>query len=170
MGAMGRLLIYRPVACRALICLDFHESWSVSLKKQNVCVMVNETMVRKNVRDFRGSVINPRDHFVLPDKRRLSLNDVSELLSNQQFWTDNPRMRTLLPQLLEYMVSPYKGAPTVAGKKVRGGGIWDALFKQMDGEMDADDSTNPAPLRHGATARPPKASCVMEPPLVPPKG
>ena len=96
-------------------------------------------------------MINPRDHFALPDKRRLSRNDVSELLSNQQFWTDNPRMRTLLPQLLEYMVSPYKGAPTVAGEKVRGGGIWDALFKQMDGEMDL--TTAPIPHR-----------CVMEPP------
>ena len=77
-------------------------------------------VARKNVRDFRGSVINPRDHFVFPDKRRLSRNDVSELLSNQQFWIDNPHMRSLIPQLLDYMVSPWKGAPTVA-KKVRGG-------------------------------------------------
>ena len=78
-------------------------------------------VARKNVRDFRGSVINPRDHLVLPDKRRLRHNDVSELLSNQQFWVDNPHMRSLIPQLLEYMVSPYKGKPAVAGKKVRGG-------------------------------------------------
>ena len=114
-------------------------------------------VARKNVRDLRGSVINPRDHLVPPDKRRLSRNDVSELLSNQQFWADNPHMRSLIPQLLEYMVSPWKGTPTVAGKKVRGGGMWDEMFKQMDAEMDADDQmsdANPAPLRHGATARP----------------
>ena len=82
-------------------------------------------VARKNVRDFRNVVINPRDHLVLPDKRRLSRNDVSELLSNQQFWIDNPHMRSLIPQLLEYMVSPYNGKPTVAKKKVRGGGLWD---------------------------------------------
>ena len=74
-------------------------------------------VARKNVRDFRNVVINPRDHFVLPDKRRLSRNDVSELLSNQEFWADNPHMRSLIPQLLEYMVSPYNGKPTVAKKK-----------------------------------------------------
>ena len=114
-------------------------------------------VARKNVRDFRNVVINPRDHLVLPDKRRLSRNDVSELLSNQQFWIDNPHMRSLIPQLLEYMVSPYNGKPTVAKKKVRGGGLWDAVFKQMDAELDAGDQmpdANPAPLRHGATARP----------------
>ena len=87
-------------------------------------------VARKNVRDFRGSVINPRDHYVLPDKRRLSRNDVSELLSNQQFWIDNPHMRSLIPQLLDYMVSPWKGAPTVA-KKVRGGGI-EAVLTRAD--------------------------------------
>ena len=114
-------------------------------------------VARKNVRDFRGSVINPRDHLVLPDKRRLSRNDVSELLSNQQFWIDNPHMRSLIPQLLEYMVSPYNGKPTVAKKKVRGGGLWEDLFAQMDIELGDDEPTgdaNPAPLRHGATARP----------------
>ena len=133
-------------------------------------------VARKNVRDLRGSVINPRDHLVLPDKRRLSRNDVSELLSNQQFWTDNPHMRSLIPQLLEYMVSPYKGKPTVAGKKMRGGGVWEEVFRQVDA-MDADDQMpdlesfagnpglasrltdhyarrTPTPLRHGATARP----------------
>ena len=93
-------------------------------------------VARKNVRDFRGSMIDPRDHFVLPDKRRLSRNDVSELLSNQQFWTDNPHMRSLLPQLLEYMVSPYKGAPTMAGKKVRGGGLLDEFLQWADDESD----------------------------------
>ena len=93
------------------------------------------TMVvaRKNVRDFRGSVINPRDHFVLPDKRRLSRNDVSELLSNQQFLIDNPHMRSLIPQLLEYMVSPYNGKPTVAKKKVRGGGLYGKIFRTSHG-------------------------------------
>ena len=67
-------------------------------------------------------------------------------------------MRSLIPQLLNYMVSPYDGKPTVAGKKVRGGGPWDAVLKQMDDEMDADDQmrdANPAPPRHGATARQP---------------
>ena len=87
-------------------------------------------VAHKNVRDFRNVVINPRDHFVLPDKRRLSRNDVSELLSNQQFWIDNPHMRSLIPQLLDYMVSPWKGAPTVA-KKVRGGGI-EAVLTRAD--------------------------------------
>mgnify|MGYP001061651085 CR=1 FL=1 len=114
-------------------------------------------VARKNVRDFRNVVINPRDHLVLPDKRRLSRNDVSELLSNQQFWIDNPHMRSLIPQLLEYMVSPYNGKPTVAKKKVRGGGLWEDLFAQMDIELGDDEPTgdaNPAPLRHGATARP----------------
>ena len=54
------------------------------------------TMVaRKNIRDLRGSVINPRDHFVLPSKQLLSRNDVSELLPNQGLWSDNPRMRAL---------------------------------------------------------------------------
>ena len=96
-----------------------HGWLSVSLKKQNVYVMVNETMVRKNIRDFRGRVINPRDHLVLPNKRRLSRSDVSELLSNQQFWTNNPHVRSLIPQLLNYMVSPYNGKPTVAKKKER---------------------------------------------------
>ena len=92
------------------------------ISQQNVVACGKRTMVvaRKNVRDFRGSVINPRDHFVLPDKRRLSRNDVRELLSNQTVWrVDNPQC-VLIPQLLDYMVSPWKGAPTVA-KKVRGG-------------------------------------------------
>ena len=114
-------------------------------------------VARKNVRGFRGVVVSPHDQLVLPDKRRLSRNDVRELLSNQQFWTDNPHMRSLIPQLLEYTVSPYNGKPSVAGKKVRGGGIWDEVFKQMDAELDDDDQmpdANPAPLRYGATARP----------------
>ena len=102
-------------------------------------------------------VINPRDHFVLPDKRRLSRNDVSELLSNQEFWMDNPHMRSLIPQLLEYMVSPYNGKPTVAKKKVRGGGLYEDFWKCMDSTWSSDEpmgDANPAPLRHGATARP----------------
>ena len=124
-------------------------------------------VARKNVRDFRGSVINPRDHFVLPDKRRLSRNDVSELLSNQQFWIDNPHsstgnfssLRSLIPQLLEYMVSPYNGKPTVAKKKVRGGGLYEDFWKShgfdlIDDDEPMGDDANPAPLRHGATARP----------------
>ena len=95
-----------------------------------LCIYANKmlrsgkrTMVaRKNIRDLRGSVINPRDHFVLPSKQLLSRNDVSELLSNQGLWSDNPRMRALIPQLLGYMVSLYKGTPTVAkAEKVRGG-------------------------------------------------
>ena len=113
-------------------------------------------VARKNVRDFRNVVINPRDHFVLPDKRRLSRNDVSELLSNQEFWADNPHMRSLIPQLLEYMVSPYNGKPTVAKKKVRGGGLWEDFFAQVDAELDDDDQTAAAPPpRRGATARNP---------------
>ena len=88
-------------------------------------------VARKNIREFRGSVINPRGHFVLPDKWRLSHNDVSELLSNQQFWADNPRMRSLIPQLLECIVSPYKGAPAVAGN-VRGGGFVDQFLQWAD--------------------------------------
>ena len=121
-------------------------------------------VARKNVRDFRNVVINPRDHFVLPDKRRLSRNDVSELLSNQEFWADNPHMRSLIPQLLEYMVSPYNGKPTVAKKKkVRGGGVWDVLEqqmeelnKQMDVELDDDEPMAAAPPpRRGSTARNP---------------
>ena len=115
-------------------------------------------VARKNVRDFRGSVINPRDHYVLPDKRRLSRNDVSELLSNQQFWADNPHMRSLIPQLLEYMVSPYNGKPTVAKKKkVRGGGPYEDFWNSHGFDLVDDEPTgdaNPAPLRHGATARP----------------
>jgi len=113
-------------------------------------------VARKNVRDFRNVVINPRDHLVLPDKRRLSRNDVSELLSNQEFWADNPHMRSLIPQLLEYMVSPYNGKPTVAKKKVRGGGLWEDFFAQVDAELDDDDQTAAAPPpRRGATARNP---------------
>ena len=112
-------------------------------------------VARKNVRDFRGRVINPRDHFVLPDKRRLSRNDVNELLSNQQFWTDNPHMRSLIPQLLEYMVSPYDGKPTVAKKKVRGGGLWDELNKQMEPSWTM---TTKCPMRtpHCRATEPPK--------------
>ena len=133
-----------------------HGWLSVSLKKQNVYVMVNETMVRKNIRDFRGRVINPRDHLVLPNKRRLSRSDVSELLSNQQFWTNNPHVRSLIPQLLNYMVSPYNGKPTVAKKKVSGGGLWEDFFAQVDAELDEDDQTAAAPPpRRGATARNP---------------
>ena len=94
-------------------------------------------VARKNVRDFRNVVINPRDHLVLPDKRRLSRNDVSELLSNQQFWIDNPHMRSLIPQLLEYMVSPYKGKPTVVNK-VRGGGLWQEVYRQVDADYPDD--------------------------------
>ena len=107
-------------------------------------------VARKNVRDFRNVVINPRDHFVLPDKRRLSRNDVSELLSNQQFWVDNPHMRSLIPQLLEYMVSPYNGKPTVAKKKVRGGGLYEDFWKLHGFDLVDDDEpmgdANPAPL------------------------
>ena len=86
-------------------------------KPTKCCACGKRTVVvaRKNVRDFRGVVISPHDHLVFPDKRRLSRNDVRELFSNQRFWTDNPHMRFLIPQLLEYMVSPYKGKPTVAG-------------------------------------------------------
>ena len=127
-------------------------------KPTKSCAVYKRTMVvaRKNVRDFRGSVINPRDHFVLPDKRRLSRNDVSELLSNQEFWADNPHMRSLIPQLLEYMVSPYNGKPTVAKKKVRGGGLWEDFFAQVDAELDDDEPTAAAPPpRRGATARNP---------------
>ena len=64
-------------------------------------------------------------------------------------------MRSLIPQLLEYMVSSYKGKPTVAGKKVGGGGIWDEVFKQMDAELDDDDnigSTNTRPTKRTTTA------------------
>ena len=119
-------------------------------------------VARKNVRDFRNVVINPRDHLVLPDKRRLSRNDVSELLSNQQFWIDNPHMRSLIPQLLEYMVSPYKGKPTVAGKKVRGGGIWDEVFEQMDAELDEDDQMPDA--RRTPTHLPPQRDPIANTP------
>ena len=108
-------------------------------------------VARKNVRDFRGGAINPRDHFVLPDKRRLSRNDASELLSKQQFWVDNPRI-VLIPQLLRYMVSPYKGAPAVAGK-VRGGGFVDQFLQAGDDETGSKRTT--APERDGEANIPP---------------
>ena len=108
---------------------------------------------------------------------------MSELLSNQQFWVDNPHMRSLIPQLLEYMVSPYNGKPTVAKKKVRGGGLYEDFWKLHGFDLVDDDEpmgdANPAPLRtrsphaahnptpllHGHTARPTKP-----PHLEPPKG
>ena len=70
------------------------------------------------IRDFHGRVINPKDHFVLPNKQKLSRSDVRDLLSDPSVWRGN--IQSLTPQLLDYMVSPWKGAPTVA-KKVRGG-------------------------------------------------
>ena len=75
------------------------------------------TMVGR-IRDFHGRVINPKDHFVLPNKQKLSRSDVRDLLSDPSVWRGNIQSPT--PQLLDYMVSPWKGAPTVA-KKVRGG-------------------------------------------------
>ena len=70
------------------------------------------------IRDFHGRVINPKDHFVLPNKQKLSRSDVRDILSDPSVWRGN--IQSLIPQLLDYMVSPWKGAPTVA-KKVRGG-------------------------------------------------
>ena len=70
------------------------------------------------IRDFHGRVINPKDHFVLPNKQKLSRSDVRDILSDPSVWRGN--IQSLIPQFLDYMVSPWKGAPTVA-KKVRGG-------------------------------------------------
>ena len=75
------------------------------------------TMVGR-IRDFHGRVINPKDHFVLPNKQKLSRSDVRDILSDPSVWRGN--IQSLIPQFLDYMVSPWKGAPTVA-KKVRGG-------------------------------------------------
>ena len=82
------------------------------------------TMVGR-IRDFRGSVVNPKDHFVLPNKQKLSRSDVRDILSDPSVWRGNRaeaplQLQSLIPQFLDYMVSPWKGAPTVA-KKVRGG-------------------------------------------------
>ena len=70
------------------------------------------------IRDFHGRVINPKDHLILPNKQKLSRSDVRDILSDPSVWRGN--IQSLTPQLLDYMVSPWKGAPTVA-KKVRGG-------------------------------------------------
>ena len=144
-------------------------------------------VARKNVRDFRGSVINPRDHLVLPDKRRLSRNDVSELLSNQEFWADNPHMRSLIPQLLEYMVSPYNGKPTQWRRRRRKYAVavpmktfgirMDSTWSMMTSQWammriphrcatEPPHALPPTPHRC-ATEQPharPKASCAMMPP------
>ena len=46
-------------------------------KPTKSCACGKRTMVvsRKNARDFRGVVISPHGHLVLPDKRRLSRDD-----------------------------------------------------------------------------------------------
>ena len=109
---------------------------------------------------------------------------MSELLSNQEFWIDNPHMRSLIPQLLEYMVSPYNGKPTVAKKKVRGGGLYEDFWKLHGFDLVDDDEpmgdANPAPLARTTQALPAsrphswpgqQATAPTKPPhLEPPKG
>ena len=117
--------------------------------------------VRKNVNDFHGRIINPKDHVILPTNQRLSRSDVKELLSNGAVWRDNHQLHAFIPQLLDYMLSPWKGSQSVvkAGKKVRGGARkgWLAGFadlvnqinQMVDDDLDESglDDRNPATKR-----------------------
>ena len=108
------------------------------------------TMVGR-IRDFHGRVINPKDHFVLPNKQKLSRSDVRGILSDPSVWRGN--MQSLIPQLLDYMVSPWKGAPTVAGK-LHGGAFTDLFNQWIDDESSENDRTpanDPANDRNPAT-------------------
>ena len=93
------------------------------------------TMVGR-IRDFHGRVINPKDHFVLPNKQKLSRSDVRDLLSNPSVWRGN--IQSLIPQLIDYMVSPWKGAPAVAGK-LHGGAFTDLFNQWVDDESSEND-------------------------------
>ena len=97
------------------------------------------------IRDFHGRVINPKDHFVLPNKQKPSRSDMRDLLSNPSVWRGNRaearlQLQSLIPQLLDYMVSPWKGAPTVAGK-LHGGAFTDLFNQWVDDESSENDRT-----------------------------
>ena len=94
------------------------------------------------IRDFHGRVINPKDHFVLPNKRKLSRSDVKDLLSDQSVWRGNKQIQPLIPQLLDYMVSPWKGTPTVAGKLHGGAFNWSSLSSLFNNWVDDESGTN----------------------------
>lgn len=99
------------------------------------------TMVGR-IRDFHGRVIDPKDHFVLPNKRKLSRSDVRDLLSDQSVWRDNKEIQFLLPQLLDYIISPWKGTPTVAGKLHGGAFNWSSLSSLFNNWIDDESGTN----------------------------
>ena len=99
------------------------------------------TMVGR-IRDFHGRVINPKDHFVLPNKRKLSRSDVKDLLSDQSVWRGNKQIQPLIPQLLDYMVSPWKGTPTVAGKLHGGAFNWSSLSSLFNNWIDDESGAN----------------------------
>ena len=94
------------------------------------------------IRDFHGRVINPKDHFVLPNKRKLSRSDVKDLLSDQSVWRGNKQIQPLIPQLLDYMVSPWKGTPTVAGKLHGGAFNWSSLSSLFNNWIDDESGAN----------------------------
>ena len=80
--------------------------------------------MHKNTRDFQGKVINPRDHFVLPNAERLSRDDVRAMLQSAEVWKHDPQfetMRTLVPEMYTYLSTPPPGNPTYSKEaKTRG--------------------------------------------------
>ena len=64
------------------------------ISQQNVVHVYKRTMVGR-IRDFHGRVINPKDHFVLPNKQKLSRSDVRDILSDPSVWRGN--IQSLIP-------------------------------------------------------------------------
>ena len=73
--------------------------------------------MHRNTRDGRGNVINPRDHFVLPNAERLSRDDVRHILQSVEVWKHDPQftaMNVLLPEMLSYLMAPPPGKPAIS--------------------------------------------------------
>ena len=75
---------------------------------------------RKNTRDLNNNVINPNDHFVLPNNHILPRSDARQLLANlpPSTWrTNDPstkRIQQLSGELLSFLGTPPPGHPTFA--------------------------------------------------------
>ena len=71
--------------------------------------------MHRNIRDFQGRVINPKDNFVLPNAERLSRDDVRHVLQSVEVWRHDPHMqvmRAIVPEMITYLSTPPPGKPT----------------------------------------------------------
>ena len=80
--------------------------------------------MHKNTRDFQGKVINPRDHFLLPNAERLSRGDVRGTLQAAEVWKHDPQfqiMRHLIPEMHSYLSTPPPGNPAYSKESKKRG-------------------------------------------------